>query len=216
MSFGGGGQLGDRAYADLKALIVGFDLQPGESLSEKALSQRLGLSRTPIREACQRLAREGLVRLVPGRGAFVAEISIPDVVELFQIREALEPFAARLAAGNPDPELIDGLIAELDATELGEPSDVEAYYDLSSRIDLAILKMAANSRLSRALDEVWTQVRRARRVASTNTSRLQGSADEHRAILQAIRARDEAGAYEAMANHVQRSLSHLLLHVGRR
>lgn len=216
MTFGGGGQLGDRAYADLKALIVGFDLQPGESLSEKALSQRLGLSRTPIREACQRLAREGLVRLVPGRGAFVAEISIPDVVELFQIREALEPYAARLAAGNPDAALIDGLIAELDTTELGEPADVEAYYDLSSRIDLAILKMASNSRLSRALDEVWTQVGRARRVASTNTSRLQGSADEHRAILNAIRAGDEAGAYEAMANHVQRSLSHLLLHVGRR
>lgn len=216
MSLVGGGQLGDRAYADLKALIVGFELQPGESLSEKALSERLGLSRTPIREACQRLAREGLVRLVPGRGAFVAEISIPDVVELFQIREALEAFAARLAARNPDPALIDGLIADLDATKLDEPADVEAYYDLSTRIDLAILEMASNSRLSRALDEVWTQVTRARRVASTNASRLQGSAEEHRAILSAIRSGDESVAHEAMASHVQRSLSHLLLHVGRR
>lgn len=209
-------QRADLAYTQLKQLIVGFELQPGESLSETALSAALGVSRTPIREACQRLAREGLVKLVPGRGAFVAEISIPDVAELFQMREALEPFAARLAARNPNRDVIDELIRELDASELHDPSAVDPYYALSARLDAAILEMAGNRRLSSALHEVWTQVARARRAASTSTSRLQESAEEHRATLIAIRDRDEDGAFRLMAKHVASSLSHLLLHAGRR
>ena len=79
-----------------------MELEPGTPLSEVDLSKRLGSSRTPVRESLHQLSREGLVRLVPGRGAFVAEISMRDIIELFQMREALETHAARLAAQAPN------------------------------------------------------------------------------------------------------------------
>src|SRR5690606_10767984 len=87
-----------QAYEQLKNLILDGELRPGEPMREQQLAERTGTSRTPVREALHELAREGLVRLVPGRGAFVAEISIPDLLELFQLRDVLEPYAARLAA----------------------------------------------------------------------------------------------------------------------
>ena len=203
-------QRADHVYADLKELIVGYEFQPGESLSEKALAELFEVSRTPVREAFQRLSREGLVPLVPGRGAFVAEISLPDIVELYQMREALEPQAARLAAGRGNDVRIQSLIDELGSAEVLITGDVGAYYDLSARIDETISILAGNARMTRALGEIWTQVRRARRVASTSTPRLLASVDEHRAILAAIAQGDGGVAFVTTVRHVQTSLSHLL------
>src|SRR5689334_16840640 len=89
------------AYAQLKADILDGTLRPGDPLGEVDLATRIGVSRTPVREALQRLAMEGLVTWVPGRGAFVSGLSVPDIVELFQLREALESHSARLAAASP-------------------------------------------------------------------------------------------------------------------
>jgi len=178
-------QRADHVYADLKELIVGYEFQPGESLSEKALAELFEVSRTPVREAFQRLSREGLVPLVPGRGALVAE-------------------------GRGNDVRIQSLIDELGSAEVLITGDVGAYYDLSARIDETISILAGNARMTRALGEIWTQVRRARRVASTSTPRLLASVDEHRAILAAIAQGDGGVAFVTTVRHVQTSLSHLL------
>ena len=90
------------AYEQLRDEIVQWELPPGTHLNEVPLAERLSVSRTPLREAVQRLARDGLVTIIPGRGALVAQLALQDVVHLFQMREALEPYAARLCARNPD------------------------------------------------------------------------------------------------------------------
>lgn len=200
----------DRVYRDLRSLLIEFAYPPGAALSEGELSNRLNASRTPIRESLQRLSREGLVKLVPGRGAFVAEISVPDVAELFQMREALEPYAARLAAAQPDLPVIDSLLDQLDKADVLLQDDVPGYYQLTARIDQAIVTMAGNSRLKRTLDEIWVQVRRARRSAATNPDRLRESVHEHHAILQAIAASDPARSEEAAREHVRCSMAHFL------
>lgn len=200
----------EQVYRDLKTLILDNGLAPGASLIEKDLSERLGASRTPVREALQRLAREGLVRLVPGRGAFISEISIPDVIELFQMREALEPYAVRLAARSPHRESVVPLLEELALAEELIDKDSSDYYGLTARLDACIVELADNQRLRLALDEVWTQIRRARRVSSANRQRLIDSVGEHIGILRAIRDGDGEAAEAAARVHVRRSLRHIL------
>lgn len=200
----------EQVYRDLKSMIMDNGLAPGASLAEKELSERLGASRTPVREALQRLAREGLVRLVPGRGAFISEISIPDVIELFQMREALEPYAVRLAARSPDRRSVVPLLEELATGDELIDRDPAGYYSLTARLDGCIVELAGNERLRLALDEVWTQIRRARRVASANPRRLSDSVGEHVAILQAIGDGDQEAGEAAARVHVRRSLRHIL------
>ena len=86
--------LGNQAYQKLKRIILGRQISPGEKLNESELAQGLGISRTPVREAINRLEKEGLVEIIPQRGAFVVQFSAKDVLELFLIRENLEGLAA--------------------------------------------------------------------------------------------------------------------------
>lgn len=93
-----GGSLTDRAYRQLEEMIVTLRLAPGEVLSEATLSKQLGIGRTPIREALQRLAREGLVVILPRRGILVAEINVRSQLELLKVRRELERLMSRLCA----------------------------------------------------------------------------------------------------------------------
>src|SRR4051812_46154256 len=87
----------DDTYNRLKLLILDGELSQGEPLVERSLAARLGVSRTPVRETILRLEREGLVKIVEGRGAFVPSYSIDDVIEIYHVRQGLEPLAARLS-----------------------------------------------------------------------------------------------------------------------
>lgn len=203
-------QRGQKVYEELQERIVRGELAPGAALPEQEVSQMLGASRTPIREALQRLAREGLVELIPGRGAFVSEIRVPDIIELFQLREALEPLSARLASRARNRGIIEPLLAELDAAPEMIDRDPAEYYELTYRLDNAIVSLTQNARLARSLGEIWSQVRRARLVASANPQRLHETVEEHRHILQAIIAGDEQGAEAATRTHLRRSLRNIL------
>lgn len=203
-------QQGERVYRDMKRMIMDGEFMPGDALTEKELSTRFGASRTPVREALQRLSREGLIRIVPGRGAFVTDISIPDIIELFQMREALEPYAARLAARSVNRAIIESLLEELEGAPELMRADTSLYYALTAKMDEAVVELAGNFRLRSALDEVWTQIRRARRVSQASEQRLLDSVVEHRAILESILSGDEAGADKAARGHVVRSLQHII------
>ncbi len=96
--------LTDRAYSDLEELIVTLKLAPGSAVSEAALSERLGIGRTPIREALQRLARERLVTILPRRGIIVSEINIRSQLRLLEVRREVERLVARSAARRATPE----------------------------------------------------------------------------------------------------------------
>lgn len=198
-------------YRALKREIVEMELEPGTPLSEVDLSKRLGSSRTPVRESLHRLSREGLVRLVPGRGAFVAEISMRDIVELFQMREALETHAARLAAQAADRSSLAQLADDMKrGPELIERGDYRSYYELTERLDDAIVHLAGNARIKAALSELWDQIKRARHVAQAKPQRLAETVGEHLNILDAIIAGDESRSDEAVRLHVRNSMQSIL------
>lgn len=228
---------GTRAYERLREEIVEWRLPPGTHLSEIRLADRLGVSRTPLREALHRLAADNLVKVVPGRGAFVTEISLADVRHLFQLREALETYAVRLCARSPRRAGFDELAREF-ATHheaLARDShsgrrdddrghghgrgrdcdreyayDHDAYYALTERLDAHTDRTAANPHLSAAALPLRAQLRRLRRIARGTPERLARSAEEHLLICTAIAEGDESRAAELTASHIDGSLRNIL------
>jgi DNA-binding GntR family transcriptional regulator len=133
------------------------------------------------------------------------------VAELFELREALETQAARLAARRRDPAVFDALVADFArAGETLAASGIDAYYDAIARFDQAIDDAVGNAAFRAALDGVRTHLIRARRMAADNPARLLRAADEHRLICEAIRDGDEALAASATAVHLRASLTAIL------
>lgn len=201
----------DWAYESLREQIISWRLVPGTLLSETELAERLGVSRTPLRAALARLALEGLVDTSRGRTGVVSEVSAESVTDLFELREALETHAARLAARRRDAAAFDALVSRFeDAPELLSGGDVETYYDVIADFDAAIDDAVGNPVYRGALDGVRLHLSRARRIASDNRDRLLRSAEEHRLICEAIRDGDDALAGSATAVHLRSSLATIL------
>jgi DNA-binding GntR family transcriptional regulator len=201
----------DLAYQRLRDDILSWRLAPGTPLSEIELAARLGVSRTPLRAALARLALEGLVDTSRGRTGIVPDMSAESVAELFELREALETQAARLAARRRDPAVFEALVADFArAAETLAASGVDAYYEVVAGFDRAIDEAVGNPAFRTALDGVRTHLVRARRMAADNPERLLRAADEHRLICEAIRDGDEALAASATAVHLRASLTAIL------
>jgi DNA-binding GntR family transcriptional regulator len=201
----------DLAYQRLRDDILSWRLAPGTALSEIELAARLGVSRTPLRAALARLALEGLVDTSRGRTGIVPDMSAESVAELFELREALETQAARLAARRRDPAVFEALVADFArASETLAASGVDAYYEVVAGFDSAIDDAVGNPAFRSALDGVRTHLVRARRMAADNPARLLRAADEHRLICEAIRDGDEALASSATAVHLRASLTAIL------
>jgi len=194
----------DRAYAALLDEIQSGVLKPGTVLGEVEQSTRLGVSRTPLREAIGRLAADGLVAQASPRVTVVTDIDADDIRALFEVRRALEESAARLAAERGEAATFAALAGEFAAIDPAGSAD--AYYALISRFDRALDAAVGNDYLSSALRTVRTHLVRVRRLARDNPQRLTASVGEHRLIASAIAAGD--GELAAHATHVH--LSHAL------
>ena len=203
----------DRAYNALRDEIVGWELPPGTVLAEVEQSQRLGISRTPLREALARLTADGLVAPQAGRGLVVTDVSLENIRELFEVRRALEEQAARLAAERGKTEVFEALERELLAVSdlLGEDDPARrAYYDLVRRFDEAVDDAVGNPYLVTALRSLRTHLVRIRRHAKDDPGRLRGAAAEHLTIVQAIVAHDAELAAHATHVHLHRALRNAL------
>jgi DNA-binding GntR family transcriptional regulator len=203
---------GEKAYVSLREDIIEWRLQPGTVLAEVEQSERLGISRTPLREALSRLTAEGLTTAAGGRGVVVTDISLEDIDELFELRETLEGRAAALAAERGDPATFKQLQDEL----LGAPALISGsdparhdYYDLVGRLDTAIDAAISNSYLAQAMRSLRVHLVRVRRLAADDATRLAAAAAEHAAIAEAIAARNPRLAEAATIVHLHRSLSHV-------
>lgn len=204
----------DRAYLALRDEIVDWELPPGSVLGEVEQSTRLGVSRTPLREALARLVADGLVAAQAGRGLVVTDISLDNIRELFEVRHALESQAARLAAQRGDAEVFEGLEREfLAVPELLGRDDPRRhdYYDLVRRFDDAVDDAVHNPYLVTALTSLRTHLVRVRRLAKDNPQRLSSAAAEHLLIVQAIVARDPELAASATHIHLHRALQSALV-----
>ena len=201
----------DRAYRTLREEILDGDLAPGTVLAEVEQATRLGVSRTPLREALSRLTADGLVASQSARGLVVTEVSLDSIRELFEVRSALEEQAVRLAAARRDPARFAELETEFErAAELIAARRLHDYYDLVGRLDDAIDDAVANPYLVTALANLRTHLARIRRLAKDDPARLAAAASEHLLIVRAIDAGDAELAVHALHIHLHHALEHAL------
>lgn len=205
---------GERAYQALRTDIVEWRLLPGQVLGEVELSERLGISRTPVREALSRLTADGLTEPHGGRGVVVAAISAADVRALYEFRDSLDCRAAELASQRGDSEVFRALAEELehaaDALAGDEDADHVAYYDLVARMDAAIDDAAANPFLRQAQAGVRLHLARVRKLSKSDPRRLATAATEHQRIAEAIADGDAPLAVAATRVHLNNALQHAL------
>ncbi len=207
----------DRAYQTLLDEIVEWKLPPGSVLAEVEQSVRLGVSRTPLREALARLNSDGLVTSQAGRGLVVTDVSVANIHELFELRRALEEKAVRLAVDRGNATEFEALEQELLAVpELLDKDDPgrHAYYDLVGRFDEAIDNAVGNPYLVAAMRTLRTHLVRIRRHAKDDPTRLRAAATEHLLIVQAIIAKDAELAAHATHVHLHHALQSILVSIG--
>jgi len=195
--------LSDRAYYRIRELIVSLELPPGSLISERELMERLGLGRTPVREALRTLTRERLVEVYPRRGMFVSRVDVRDLAGLSEVRAALESHAARLAAGRAteaDRAEIEVLLEELE--QAGGEDGERTLIDLDQRIHRHVYRCAHNPFLEATLNEYYVLTLRIWFLALERVVRLEDAVGEHRELLEAIRDGDPERAEQAMRRHV--------------
>jgi DNA-binding GntR family transcriptional regulator len=200
----GGESLSELAYREIRALIVTLDLQPGAVISEPELQERLGMGRTPIREALRRLANEHLVEVYPRRGMFVSALDTRDLAAISELREELEPFAARLAATRRNEEDL-AVIAEL-LTAIGVSMrhlDVRDLIELDQRVHHHVYRCAHNAYLRAVLEQHYMHALRIWFLALDKVSHLKQAMVENRDLLVAIRDGQAAEAARIMSEHVE-------------
>jgi DNA-binding GntR family transcriptional regulator len=203
----------DKAYQALLDDIVNGALAPGVALAEVEQSARLGVSRTPLREALSQLRKDGLIEQQRGRGLTVTQISLDDIVELYELRQPLEQQAAKLAAQRGSIQIFAQLAAEFrnaDRLIEGGDSGIRAYYALNERLDRAIEDAIESPYLVVALKSLHLHLARIRRLSRRDTARLKAAAIETLVIIEAIVDRNPELAASATQVHMQQSLRNSL------
>jgi len=203
----------DRAYRTLLDEIQSGALAPGTVLGEVEQAARLGVSRTPLREALGRLAADGLVTQQSARVTVVTDVDAGDIRELFELRRALEEAAARLAAERADAAAFAALAGEFARASIDGQQGLDAYYGLIARFDAELDDAVGNDYLTSALRTVRTHLVRVRRLARDNPNRLAASVAEHRLIASAIADGDADLAAHATHVHLHNALAAILASV---
>ena len=198
-------------YEKLKMMILDGAFAAGEPLAERPLAEVLGVSRTPVRESIFRLEREGLVRMVEGKGAFVAAYSIEDMIEIYQMREGLEPLAARLSCmhlADGDLDHHERLLRRYRASPAMRLDDPGAWRRLGRDFHNLFILASRNARLIRAVAGMQSQVELFRGLGRNIVPQVEfkSAVEEHWDILQALRARNASRAEKAVRVHLQNGL----------
>lgn len=192
----------EEAYHQIKEKIITLDLAPSSVINEQALMKNLGLGRTPIREALQRLDAEGLVHIVPRRGMFVTDISITDLQEIFEVRIVMAGFCARLAARRITPEQIAQLEAVLRDLEQVQGGDSIALMEIDKRFQRVLYQAAGNKFLTDALERLYDSGLRLWHLVLHRLGDVRDAIEQHREVLEALKARDEKMAESLIQQHI--------------
>jgi DNA-binding GntR family transcriptional regulator len=206
-------QRGEVVYNALLEGILRGDLAPGAQLNADNLAQQLRVSTTPVRDALNRLAKDGIVVKLPYQGWFVRRFEQKEIREVYEVRAGLECFIVRLACQRITPEEIEQLRQHQSTGEQAlERGDLEAYRLYNQELHAAILRAARNAELA----AVASQVSLKTQMLSSRTIRLEGrprlAIEEHRQILEAIARRDVPAAQELMEHHILGAMEDMLRH----
>lgn len=191
-------------FETMREAIIRGDLAPGERLMEVQLAEEMGVSRTPVREAIRKLELEGFVAMIPRKGAYVADYTIKDITDVFEIRAALESLAAGLACERITEQEIDELqILVVKVGKTIKDNDLDALVEVDTEFHDRIYKASRNSRLEQMISNLREQIQRFRATSLASPGRIKDTLEEHKAIVDAIATRDIALAQRLAAEHVE-------------
>lgn len=192
------------AFEMIKDAIINHEILPGEPLYERYLSEKLEISRTPIREALQLLEQEGWVTSVPRKGTFVSNISVEDVEEIIQLRRALEILAIELLIPKITEEQLATLarILEMQAKTQG---DKKMFIAIDKDFHFHLATFSGNRRIAQLIETYGDQMRWFGYRAVTQSGRVEETLKEHEAIYEGLKARDLERAKQAVLDHMEKT-----------
>ena len=203
--------LSSAAQQEIERMILAGEIAPGAKLTEAWLSERLGVSRGPIREAFRMLEEAGLVRQEKNRGVFVRDIPIDEATEIYDLRAAMDELVGRRLAESITPDQMKtarGIVEKMDAA--ARAADADSYHLLNLEFHDTLVRYAGNRKLAGVYRKLVKELSLFRRRNLLDQQALPHSAAEHRAILKAIAAGDAEQAGRAMFDHVMESKSRAL------
>lgn len=186
-------------------------LEPGERLMEVQIADELGISRTPVREAIRKLEQEGYVIMMPRRGTYVADVSVSDIKEIFEIRTALESLATGLAARRIEPDEIEklqNLLNEIE--EYIAQGDMDKIVETDIKFHELLYQVSRNERLAAIISNLKEQLSRFRTLSMSYPGRLQETFEEHSEMVEAIADGDVSAARDAAERHMEHAEETLL------
>ena len=191
--------ISDKAYEALSGLIINHKLKPGERLIEEQLAKEMGISRTPLRDAINRLAKDGFITLEPRKGASVREFKMEDVVEIYDIRMALEGLAARLSASQLDVDELSALKMKFASKE------AKVLVKADTELHDLIIRKCGNKKLIHMLDNLYVHIQLFRVAGYCSKERSDLATLDHNAILDALMQGNGDLAEEIMRKHIQKT-----------
>jgi GntR family transcriptional regulator, rspAB operon transcriptional repressor len=200
-----------KVYEILKERIVKNELKPQEYLNEQFIARDLGVSKTPVREALQKLEHERLVVIIPNKGTFVSNVTIDRIREVFEIREILECAAARLAAKLPAKEQFVSILQSHPSFTIGDGAELRNQLLSGYQIHTRIVEAVENSYLTEYYENILAHIVQVRVffIRRFGMKRLYETVEEHRTILRAIIDSDAEKAEMGMRDHLKRSLMNI-------
>lgn len=202
-----------KAYEWIRDAIESREIEVGAPLPENQLAREIGISRTPIREALRSLEQDGYVKIIPQKGAFVSEISLEDIKEIYDIRKLLEPFAALSAVNRIPEEEIDemerGWKALKKAAVAGDV-DLARVSEMDLLLHMTITKYAANKRIGAIISTYHAQIKRFQKLSAQSLSDIHETIGQHLEILEKLRERDARGLSSLLYEHIAKSESNIM------
>ncbi len=203
-----------KAYDWMKEEIESGRAKMGEQLPEMSLVKKIGVSRTPIREAMRVLEQEGYIKIVSNKGAFVSEISIEDIKEIYELRKLLEPFAALSAAAR----ISDGDIASMENEwkslnrmfKRAGKADLSRVAALDIKLHMTIANNAANRRIGAIISSYHVQIKRFQRLSVQSLDDTQNSIDQHLRIIECLKKRNPEELRLCLYNHIVDSEGYIM------
>lgn len=195
--------LGSRVFHIIRENILSGTYAPNEELKEKTIGEELGVSRTPVREALRQLELEGLVSIVPNKGAYVVGISRKDMQDIYEIRCRLEGLCAKWAAVHITKEQLDELEEIVFRAEFhAKKGNAEQLVELDNQFHETLYQAANSKELQRVLSDFHHYLQRIRKITLTDTNRAMESNKEHMMIVEALKEHDAKKAEELASSHI--------------
>lgn len=195
--------LRDIVFSALREAILSGEFKPGERLMEVQLAEEMGVSRTPVREAIRKLELEGLVVMIPRKGAYVSGLTLKDVADVFEIRGSLEGLAAGLAAEritNDEIEDLEKILKELALAV--EKGDMDTTIKKDAEFHQILFSATRNERLAQIINNLKEHIDRFRVQSFTNPARMKSVIEEHQKIVDAIKDRNADSAEKLAKDHI--------------